>query len=260
MAQINLNDVFTGNNANSNVNQVGFFSLQNDGDEAVVRFLVDSVEDLEILTVHDIRIDGRFRQVSCVRDPRDPLANCPLCSQGERVKQVVFIKMLQYVQTPNGIEVKPVVWQRSASAYAFRMKGYLDNYGPMSNILCKVIRHGARGDMQTTYDIIPNLNPQQFPQEQYPIITDAFNDYKALGRVVLEKDFNEISTFVNTGHFPENNAESVGISPQPQYNTFNQDDTSQSFGQAPWEVNNQQFNNNDSVVNAQTMERPTRYY
>lgn len=255
MAQINLNDVFTGNSS-VNSNQVGFFSLQNDGDEAVVRFLVDSVEDLEILTVHDIRIDGRFRQVSCLRDPREPMENCPLCARGERVKQVVFIKMLQYEQTPNGIEVKPVVWQRSASAYAFRMKGYLDNYGPMSNILCKVIRHGARGDMQTTYDIIPNLNPQQFPQEQYPITTEAFNDYKALGRVVLEKDFNEVNEFVNTGHFPENNQGSVNISPQPQYNTYNTANNSASLGQAPWETPVQ----NDSVIQSQAMERPTRYY
>ena len=260
MAQINLNDVFTGNTSSSTTNQVGFFSLQNDGDEAVVRFLVDSIEDLEILTVHDIRLDGKFRQLSCLRDPREPMENCPLCAKGERVKQVVFIKMLQYTQTPDGIEVKPVVWQRSASAYAFRMKGYLDNYGPMSNILCKVIRHGARGDMQTTYDIIPNLNPQQFPQEQYPIITEAFNNYKALGRIVLEKDYNEVNEFVTTGHFPENTQNSANITPQPQYNTYSNDTTNQSLGQAPWEVNTQQFNNNDSVVTSQTMERPTRYY
>ena len=260
MAQINLNDVFTGNTSSNTTNQVGFFSLQNDGDEAVVRFLVDSIEDLEILTVHDIRLDGKFRQLSCLRDPREPMENCPLCAKGERVKQVVFIKMLQYTQTPEGIEVKPVVWQRSASAYAFRMKGYLDNYGPMSNILCKVIRHGARGDMQTTYDIIPNLNPQQFPQEQYPIITEAFNNYKALGRIVLEKDYNEVNEFVTSGHFPENTQNSANITPQPQYNTYSNDNMNQSLGQAPWEVNTQQFNDNDSVITSQTMERPTRYY
>lgn len=259
MAHINLSDVFTGENSNQN-NQVGFFNLRNDGDEAIVRFMIDSVEDMEILTVHDIHLGGKYRQVSCIRDPRDPMEKCPLCERGERVKQVVFLKMLQYENTPNGIEVKPVVWQRSASTYAFRMKGYLDNYGPMSQILCKVIRHGAKGDMQTTYDIIPNLNPQQFPQEQYPIVAEAFDNYQALGRIILDKDYNEIDTFVKTGSFPEVSNSGVDISPQPQYITYSNNDVTQSLSQAPWEVNTQQFNNNESGINSQSMERPTRYY
>ena len=246
MAQINLNDVYTGENT-QNTNSVGFFNLQNDGDEAVVRFMVDSIEDLEILTVHDIRVDGKFRQISCVRDPREAIDRCPLCDRGEKVKQVVFIKMLQYNETPNGVEVNPVVWQRSASTYAFRMKGYLDNYGPLSQILCKVIRHGARGDMQTTYDIIPNLNPTQFPQEKYPINAEAFKDYKALGRVVLDRSYDEINEFINTGKFPDNSPNNVDITPQPQYNTTTAPPNFEMPGSA--------F---DEPMPA--MQRPTRYY
>lgn len=246
MAQINLNDVFVGNDTQQNSTQVGFFNLQNDGDEAVVRFMVDSLEDLEILTVHDIYVDGKFRQISCVRDPRDPIEKCPLCAKDERIKQVVFIKMLQYVNTPNGVDVKPVVWQRNASTYAFRIKGYLDNYGPLSQILCKVIRHGAKGDMKTTYDIIPNLSPVQFPQENFPIVTEAFNNYKALGRVVLDKSTEEINTFIQTGSFPNNSEENATITPQPQYNNTmpNFEVPSSPFDEQP----------------AEGMQRPTRYY
>lgn len=213
MAQISFNDVHTGND--SSQNQVGFFNLKNDGEEAIVRFMVDSVEDMEILTVHDIHVDGKFRQISCVRDPREPIENCPLCARNEKIKQVVFIKMIQYVNGPDGkIEAQPVVWQRSASTYAHRMKGYLDNYGPLSNILCKVIRHGARGDMKTTYDIIPNLNPQNFSPENFPIVTEAFEGYKACGRVVLDKTVDEINTFITTGSFPNNSNDNT--TPQPQ--------------------------------------------
>lgn len=256
MAQINLSDVFTGENAQQN--QVGFFNLQNDGDEAVVRFMVDSLEDLEILTVHDIFVNGKFRQISCVRDPREPIEKCPLCSKGEKIKQVVFIKMIQYVNTPNGVEAKPVVWQRSASTYAFRLKGYLDNYGPLSNILCKVIRHGAKGDMKTTYDIIPNLSPVNYPQENYPILNEAFTDYSALGRIVLDKNADDINVFINTGNFPENtdkvneyNNDNIDIRSQMQYNA-------NVNSQYTNEFNNEQAQFEKPVMG--TMERPIRYY
>ena len=257
MAQINLNDVYSNDGTNNN-NQVGFFNLQGDGDEAVVRFMVDSIEDLEILTVHDIFVNGKFRQISCVRDPREPIDKCPLCAKEEKIKQVVFIKMLQYVNGPNGIEVHPVVWQRNASTYAFRMKGYLDNYGPMSNILCKVIRHGAKGDLKTSYDIIPNLNPAQFPQENYPIMTEAFNDYKACGRIVLDKSVDEINTFIATGNFPENNVKSTPtpqVTPQPMevMGTYNPTNTNEIPATPNIPVSN-------GIPETPNMQRPTRYY
>ena len=250
MAQINLNDVYTNDGTqNQNNNSVGFFSLKNDGDEAVVRFMVDSIEDLEIMTVHDINVDGKFRQISCVRDPREPIDKCPLCAREDRVKQVVFIKMIQYENTPNGIEAKPVIWQRNASTYAFRLKGYLDNYGPLSQILCKVIRHGAKGDMKTTYDIIPNLNPTQFPQENYPINANAFNGYTALGRIVLDKTADEIQTFINTGSFPDDSFEETEIRPQPQY-------TETMNSELPnFEPPTSAFGDSEATLN-----RPTRYY
>lgn len=254
MAQININDVYTAGD-NNQQNQIGFFNLQNDGDEAVVRFMVDSLEDLEILTVHDIFVNGKFRQVSCVRDPREPIEKCPLCSKGEKIKQVVFIKMIQYVNTPNGVEASPVVWQRSASTYAFRLKGYLDNYGPLSNILCKVIRHGAKGDMKTTYDIIPNLSPVNYPQENYPILNEAFTDYSALGRIVLDKNADDINVFINTGSFPDNN---------DKVNEYSNDDIDiraqiqNMNGQYNAGFNNEHPQFEKPVMG--TMERPTRYY
>ena len=272
MAQISFNDVHTGND--SNQNQVGFFNLKNDGEEAIVRFMVDSVEDMEILTVHDIHVDGKFRQISCVRDPREPIENCPLCARNEKIKQVVFIKMIQYVNGPDGkIEAQPVVWQRSASTYAHRMKGYLDNYGPLSNILCKVIRHGARGDMKTTYDIIPNLNPQNFPPENFPVVTEAFEGYKACGRVVLDKTVDEINTFIATGSFPNNSNDNT--TPQPQV-TLQPQVTPQPYNVAseytmpttpipqsvpqPTVMPVEQTTTTQNIPNNAGMVRPTRYY
>ena len=123
---------------------VGFFSLKNDGEEAIVRIMCDSMADLEIMTVHPITVGASAfpnRQVNCLRDPREPLEMCPLCAAGEKVKQKVFIRMLQY--DPVTREAKPVVWDRVASIFAPKIKSFLDNYGPLSHIMCKIIRHGT---------------------------------------------------------------------------------------------------------------------
>ena len=74
MAKVNFNNLdeaeLNGGNNNGSGNDVGFFTLKNDNDEAVVRFMCDSTDDFEILTVHDVQIGQRYRKVNCIRDPR----------------------------------------------------------------------------------------------------------------------------------------------------------------------------------------------
>lgn len=200
--------------------QVGFFSLKNDGDEAVVRIMCDSMADLEIMTVHPVTVGvSSFpnRQVNCLRDPRDPLEMCPLCAAGEKVKQKVFIKMLQY--DPYTKEAKAVVWDRVASVFAPKIKSFLDNYGPLSHIMCKIIRHGT--GKQTQYDIIPNINPTEFNEQNYPIIPDAFKDFTVLGRMVMDKNAEEIIEFMRTGAFPEKQKQ-INNAPQQTYSALPQ--------------------------------------
>ena len=83
MAKVNFNNLdeaeLNGGNNSGNGNDVGFFTLRNDNDEAIVRFMCDSTDDFEILTVHDVQIGTKYRKVNCIRDPREPLDNCPLC-------------------------------------------------------------------------------------------------------------------------------------------------------------------------------------
>lgn len=227
MAQITFDEVTTGG---SNQNQVDFFRLQNDGEEAVVRFAVDSLEDLEILTVHSIQVDGKYRKISCLRNPKDPIDNCPLCASGADIRQVAYIPLIRYESTSNGIQAISEIWERNASTYAYKIKGYLDNYGPLTNILCKVSRHGKAGDLKTTYDIIPNLSPQQFPPDSFPVDVESFEEYRALGTVVMDKSFQEVVEFMNTGTFPERQE---NVQPQPQMTQQEMPQYPQQFPQQP---------------------------
>lgn len=250
MAQISYEDVKSGNDNEFNV---GFFSLKGDGDEAIVRILCDQVSDLDILTVHPVTVgQSSFpnRNVNCLRTPHDPLEMCPFCNSGEKVKQRVFIKILQYDENR---EPHAVVWDRPAGTYVPKLKSYIDNYGPLSNIMCKIIRHGS--GLDTTYDIIPNINPQVYSLENYKKDVSAFEEFQVLGRMVLDKTADEMIEFMRTGNFPErvkdsnpNNFQSVvenpNLAPRPIPNGYEQPYT--DGGPAP--------------MTEGSFQRPQRYY
>lgn len=203
MAKVSFNTaVSTLNTENNGGNGVSFFSLKNDGDEAIVRIMHDSVDDFDILTTHPITVGGKFRSINCIREPRDPMDKCPLCQNGTKVQSRIFIHMVQYINHPDGsVEAKPVVWERSIT-YATKLKNDIDEYGPLSNCIFKIRRNGKAGDMQTTYDMRLG-NPAMYNEANYPKLTDAFKGYTALGTVVLDKNFDEMQTFVTSGAFPE---------------------------------------------------------
>lgn len=191
------------NNGGSNfTNNVEFFNLRNDGDEAVVRIMHDNTASFNIFTVHDnISVGGKRRKVNCIRDPKAPTTDCPLCASGNGITNRIFINMLQYFADAQGqIIAKPVVWERSL-VYATKLKTLIDEYGPLSECIFKIKRSGAAGSMETTYEIM-YCNPKVYRDELYPITADAFKDYSALGTIILNKNFQDLSTFVATGSFP----------------------------------------------------------
>lgn len=211
-------EALTANN-NDSGSDVGFFSLKNDNDEAVVRFICDSVDDFEILTIHDVPVGSKYRKVNCIRDPREPIENCPLCSAGMRISNRIYIKMIQYnkVTDEQGIArivPKAVVWDRHIS-YAKTLKSYLENYGPLSDIICKIIRHGKANDMQTTYEIVPNLNKAVFPDEVYVKDTTLFGTYSAFGTIVMNKSREDMNHYLATNEFP---VQPSTAQPQPSNN------------------------------------------
>ncbi len=218
MGKISFNDLdaavaATSSNEGSG-SDIGFFTLKNDGDEAVVRFMCDSVDDFDIQMVHNITLGNKYRKVACLRDPRDPIDNCPMCAAGIQLTTRFFIRLISYnkvadPQTGNVMIVpKAMVWER-ATSYAKTLKSYLDNYGPLSDVICKIIRHGAAGDMKTTYEIVPNLSKQIYRDDIYVKDPSLFGTFETIGSIVMKKDYKEMTTFIATGSFPEKPKEST---------------------------------------------------
>lgn len=203
MAKIDY-DSFNEMSAEGTGNKIGFFSLKNDKDEAVVRFYLESPQDLDIHTVHSVEVNNHYLKVECLRTPKDSFDVCPLCAFGEKLQQKLYLKMLQYVRDENGqIQAVPKIWERSG-AFARNMKSLLDEYGPLSNCIFKIRRNGAAGSMQTTYDIMFG-NPAMYKESDYPKNFTCFENYQVLGNNVLDKSFDDMKAYIETGNFPQKN-------------------------------------------------------
>lgn len=189
-------------NFSSDIPYVGRFFLENDKDEAVVRILHDSADSFDVVISHNVMTKGKYRDISCLRDYSAPIADCPFCASGMKPRARMYIHLLEYTNdATGGVVVTPKVWDRHIG-YAEKLLAYLDNYGPLSDIMCKIIRHGAKGDMQTVYEIVPNLSPKLYPDDIYVKDTSGFEGYKSVGSVVWTKSRDAMEFFVANNEFP----------------------------------------------------------
>ena len=204
MGQVSFNAIPERETNNTPNGSFDFFSLKNDGDEAIVRIMHDNTESFNIFAVHNnVFVDGKRRNLNCIRDPRDPLDKCPFCASGHNTVYKMYIYMSQYYQDPTtgAIASKPVVWERSLT-YATKLKTLIDEYGPLSDSIFKIKRNGAAGSMETTYDIL-YCNPKVYNDQSYPKPNgDSFNSIKILGTMVLNKTADEMRAYLANGSFP----------------------------------------------------------
>lgn len=202
--------------SNSNTNRVGYFSLKNDGDTAVVRFMHDTVESFDVVNLHEVTINNQRRRVGCAWEPDKAPDYCPLCAAGLPFKQRMYVHMLVYEKDAAGnVTVTPRVWDRPVK-YAYKLRDFINNYGPLSDILFIIKRNGAAGDQSTTYTEMP-ASERMYPAAEYPK-ADFPADYQALGNTVYEKSVEDMRVFLETGNFPMNQRNSAPVPQAPTYN------------------------------------------
>ena len=196
--------------------RIPFFSLKNDGDEAVVRFAYSSPSEFDLMTVHSVSEGNRFLRVNCPRTPHDPLHMCPLCEAGVQLQNKFFIKLIEYVRDENGaIRAVPRIWERTAR-YATEIGNLLNEYGDLRKCVFKIKRSGAKGSVNTVYNILYG-NPSIYKPEIYIEDFSAFDGYNLIGTTVLEKSYNELCEYAakpSTGWTP-NTTPAAGVQAQP---------------------------------------------
>ena len=176
-----------------------FFSLR-DGEETVVRFAYSAPEQVydDIVLVHQMQIDGKNRNINCIRNLNEPIDKCPLCKAGVPIKQRVFIRLVEYTREDDGsIKLTPRIWDRPAngqSSYINILNNLFVEYGDISDLVFKIRRTGSKLD--TTYSILP-ANPSVYNAQLYPKDFEAFKDFKVVGTwAVLDKSYNDLAAMV----------------------------------------------------------------
>jgi hypothetical protein len=191
--------------------KVGFFKLA-DGGEALVRFDVRALDDLDFASIHRVKRNPEDRfcsmTVSCL-NPLGHSGECPLCEAAaagnesvQKVGKRVFVKLLvSYKDSATGAwgVVTPVVWERPAGFYK-ELMAKLNDYGDLSQHLFKIVRSGA--GLDTKYSINYAV-PAIYKADMVPADFSAFDGFEINKHSYWEKTAEECEEYLRTGSFPE---------------------------------------------------------
>lgn len=124
----------------------GYFKLVDDKDTATVRFLYDSIEDVEGMSVHEIKEGDKKRYINCLRNYGDPVDVCPLCAKGNVTQVKYFIPL--YNVSSGRVEI----WERGKK-FGQKLASLCSRYPHLVSHTFEIERNGRAGDQQTTYEI-----------------------------------------------------------------------------------------------------------
>lgn len=135
-----------------------FFTLKDDKDTAVVRFLYESEDDLDIYAVHEVNVGGKKRYAECSQK-----SDCPLCASGNRPKARMFLQLI------DGRDNKMKTWERGQRMIPIIL-GLFNKYGSLVNREYEIERHGKAGDTGTVYQLYAldkdNATLEDFDEKQ----------------------------------------------------------------------------------------------
>lgn len=181
MARFNIDEAKNYGGGNSS-----FFSLKEDKATANVRFLINDINDLYGVTVHEVDDNGNKYDVECLRAYNEPVDNCPLCAAGYKVDTKLFIPLY------NENEQRSQVWTRG-KAYFEKLDGFCARYNPLVSTPFEIERHGKKGDTNTSYEMFPG-RPDKSTIQDFPEI-------QIEGTAFQVKTFDEMNNFLDTGSF-----------------------------------------------------------
>ena len=166
----------------------GYFSLKNDKDTARVRFLYDSISDVEGFAVHEVDIDGKKRYVNCLREYGDPVSKCPFCEAKK------FTTVKYFVPLYNIDEDRVQTWERGKK-FGQKLSSLCSRYPHLFTHIFEIERNGQAGDQQTTYEIYEVDKSEN-------VSLDEFEIPDVLGSHILDKSADDMSCYLNAGYFP----------------------------------------------------------
>jgi len=215
MARFNVNEVENYGGRGGR----GFFALRNDKDVATVRFMYNSIDDIQGYSVHEIEVNGKKRYVNCLREYNQPLDDCPLCAAKFRVIAKLFV-ILYDVESE---EVK--IWDRGKTFFS-KLSSLCARYSPLVSTPFEIERNGKKGDAKTTYEIYA-LDTDDVTLEDLPEVPEL------LGTLILDKSYEELEFFLDNGYFEEDVEEQAPPERNPKNDRRNLTSKREPANEAP---------------------------
>jgi len=166
----------------------GYFSLKNDKDVARVRFMYNSIDDVEGYAVHQVEIDGKKRWVNCLREYNQPIDTCPFCREKKFTSAKLFIPLY------NIDEGRVQVWERGKK-FISKISSVCARYPNVVSHVFEIERNGKPHETTTTYEIY-EVDRDDTTLEDLPEASSP------LGTIVLDKSADDMEFFLDNGYFP----------------------------------------------------------
>lgn len=202
MGRVKFEDLDKFNGSGSYKQAPPRFKLEDDGDVAQVRFLLEDQDDLNkcYVNTHKIKLGKTAKfpnwNVSCLRDDYDePMKNCPFCQAGISSSVKVFLPL--YNLDTDRFEF----WERGKT-FVPKMTKRMAKYQDFPSHIFEIEREGEAGSKSTTYalsevdedDVTLDELLEQLGLDKVPDVIDS--------GFVLEKTKDEMETYLDTGNFP----------------------------------------------------------
>ena len=129
-----------------------FFKLE-DGETGRVRFLYNTINDIEFLAVHSINQNGQYATIDCNRLPSDPIDKCKWCSQQNRPVSRVVIPLFNL--DANEVQYWTRTEQWVEGTLIPTLEETIPQGQPISGQNFKIKRTGK--ELKTTYNIMPEM-------------------------------------------------------------------------------------------------------
>ena len=174
----------------------GFFSLKDDGDTAEVRFMYNNIDDVQGMSVHEIKevnSEGKEvkRFVNCLREYNQPIDDCPFCAAHIPVQAKLFVPVYDVASDTTK------TWQRGKkffSKISHLCSRYSKKGEPLVSHIFEITRVGKAGDQTTTYEV-DEVDCDDTKLEDLP-------EAPSTKGLVLEKSVDDMEYYLQEGQFP----------------------------------------------------------
>lgn len=202
-----------------------WFGIKQDKQTKQIRILYNTIDDVYFDVVHEVKVNGRNRVISCLNSRGQNVNDCPMCRAGYQQKVLLYVPVLDL--SDNKIKI----WTRS-KGFLPTIQGLMMRNNPLSGTVFEVMRNGEKGSPTTTYLFQPiSVNDGQTVESllaQYQLTLPEQTSYMDV------YDTNQMQVYVNNlesiqGNIPVNRSQGQ-LNYQPYYNNQSQ---YQQFAQNP---------------------------